>query len=142
MSEIANRLKAVRSLLLADTATSALVGARVFYPKLPEAEARSMPRAAVVISHRGRGAGPGGGFQQHSRTLVGASCWGATDNEAEQVWRAVEGFFKQLPRTLSGDVYVYSAEPVEGPMLLIDPDTQWPYVFASYSVLASEVVRT
>lgn len=139
MSQIANRLKALRSLLLADTDTAAQVGARVYYPKLPNVT--GMPQKTVVISHRGRGAGPGSGFQQHSTTLVGATCWGATDNEAEAVWRCVEGFMHQLRRSLSESVYIYSAVPVEGPMYLIDPDTQWPYVFASYQVRASELAH-
>jgi hypothetical protein len=38
-----------------------------------------------------------------------------------------------------GDVRLYNATVSGGPMNLTDPETDWPFVWASYGVLAHEL---
>ncbi len=146
MTQIPDRMKALVAILKADSGVATQVSTRVFSPKLPPASASSwggstMPCKAVALGHGGGLDTFGGGFQQFGDSRVDVRCWGATDHEADEVWRAVHSALKQLRRTLSGSILIYWANPAGGPMQLVDPDTTWPYVFASFQVLASEVAH-
>lgn len=141
MTQIPDRLTALIAILKADAAVSAQVGTRVFGGELPPAETASMPRKATVISHGGGLGVFGGGYQEYGDTRVDARCYGETPLEADDVWRAAYGALKQMRRTLQGTIYVHWARPSGGPLSLRDPDTDWPYVFSSFQVLAAEAAH-
>lgn len=141
MTQIPDRITALVAILKADAAVAAEVGARVFGGELPEAETASMPRKAIVITHAGGVAAFGGGYQEYGDSRVDTRCYGTTPHEADEVWRAAHGALKQLRRTLQGDMLVHWARQAGGPIPLRDPDADWPSIFASWQVLASEVVH-
>lgn len=131
---------AVVAYLVEDDEVYEATEGRIFGAELPRAEAASMPRACVVVQ-----ASSGGfGVYQRSWAPLGNSrvdvrCFGADPFGAMAVYRAVHPALKRLTRRSQGDTLLYSITPSIGASQLREPDTGWPFVFASYNVFAAEV---
>lgn len=132
--------------LKANSAIAALVGTRVYGEELPrnlivgdeEAGNDSIPQAIVVSSATG---GFGLGQRSTIKVLpfrVDLKCYGETPYEARQVHYEVTSVLKRIiGKNFNGTRY-YRFIPEIAAMYARDPDTDWPFVFSSYDVWASE----
>lgn len=133
-------IEAVRTFLLADASTAALVETRVFGQEIGRPDVRKlMPVAAIVLNGSGGPASPGGGFQEYGKERVDAFCYGATLNESRKVYLAAYSALKQLARQKINGVLVHSVTVASKGATALDPVTQWPLTLASFYVLAAEV---
>lgn len=133
-------LEALVSFLRADTDVSALVGARVFRPELPEAETQHMPRKALVLQRAGGGVLVGRDtYLQVGDQRVDVIAWGGSPGEAAAVHRAAYAALKQLRREISEGALIHWAQPEQAPISLRDPDTDWPFERSSWQVLVSDL---
>jgi len=131
-------IAALRALILSSTDVSSQVGDRVYGGELPKPETKQQPRKAVVIKYSG-GTARDTGYQQWGPVRVDIRCHGATPEGADQVWRAVFPLLKQArPKQWAGCTLL-GCMPAGGPIPLRDIETQWPYVFSSWQVNASEI---
>lgn len=151
-------IAAVRAYLLADAQIAALVGTRVFCDELPDEEAASMPRPAIVINDSGLGSGGGAlGMTNESNIPIGITtkdlrCYGATFVEARRVWGLAAGALKELGQTTgrvvialtdaygTHSVMLYSATPA-APSTTREPDVDWPLTFGTFNLMAAENSR-
>ena len=135
-------LKALRTLLLADSILATHVGTRIFGLELPKAEADSMPRKNVVLRLAG-GLGVGArGFAYLHTVRIDVFNYGATPFESSEVWRASHDAMKAINRKVYNSTLLHSAEQSSGPIYLKDPDGDWSLVLESWSLLASETTAT
>ena len=137
---IQDPVKAIIDVLKANAAITTLVGTRVFGIELPQAEAASMPRKAIVVKPSG-GAGFGVGerdYIEHSAPRMDVFSYGETPFEAAKVRREVYDVLKQLNRTVINTTLIHWVNPAGGLIHLRDADTDWPFVFESFQVFAAE----
>lgn len=139
-------IAAVVAFLAADADVAALVGtttirgtvvARVFGEEVPAEEAVNMPRACITVS-------AGGGF--HVRSYVqlqtprlDVKCYGRTLSETGALHQAAYNALKYLNRRAQGVAFLHNAIQVGGPLSLRDDDTDWPFVWSTWEVLASDL---
>jgi hypothetical protein len=116
-----------------------LTSGRVFGGQLPKSENPAEPRACVVLRPAGGAGQFGGGYQQFSDQRIDAFCYGPTPHDAYQLWMTVHVALKQLERTVRAKTLIHWCRPTGGPLSLRDSSTEWPYTFASFQVLASEI---
>jgi hypothetical protein len=135
---------AVIAFLLADTDVASLAGARVYGDEeaFRAVVAEVVPRT-VTIARSGRIAGEGDrGYAPIGRGRFDLKCFGETRYEASKLHEAVSLALKNMvPTTIAlgdGSVRLYNATYSGGPMDLVDPDAQWPYVWSSWGVMADE----
>lgn len=129
---------ALRTMTLADSEISALVGTRVFVNRIPEsvieAEDTYEPSQMLVLSMAG-GAGKDDWTPLTSYT-INVLCYGQTQAAADEVLRAVFDRFTYMDRETFDDVLFHHINPTGGPLPLVDPDIVWPAVVQSYSIMA------
>ena len=135
---IPDPLLALRAIVAADGDVAALTGTRVFAAELPDSEAPRMPRAAAVIA--ASGGPPDLGYAPLAHRRIDVRTYGETPLGAMQLHLAVHAALKSLRRRSSQGVLVHSAALDAGPVAMREPEigAEWPFVFASYEVLASE----
>lgn len=132
-------LLAVRTFVSESEDVADYVTDRVYVGELPEAQAKTMPRAAIVLSPSG--GPPDSGYIPLARQRMDTRCYGGTPLEAMRVHLAMHEVLKYLVRGVRLNCLIHSVELNGGPVSLRDNDigAEWPMVFASYTVLASEV---
>lgn len=130
---------ALVAFLRADTGIAALVGTRVFGGELDEAETKLMPRAAIVVDTGGGTQSIGSAYQEYGDARYDLRCYAKLPHSADALYRVAHRALKQMTRQKRAGVLLHWARPAGGPISLRDGDTDWPYVFASYQVLAAEV---
>jgi hypothetical protein len=135
---IPDPLLALRAIVAADAEVASLAATRVFAAELPDTEAAQMPRAAAVLA--ASGGPPDAGYAPLAHRRVDLRTYGKTPLGAMKLHLAVHAVLKSLRRTPSLGVLVHSAALEAGPVALREPESgaEWPFVFASYDVLASE----
>lgn len=135
---IPDPLLALRAIVAADTDVAALAGTRIFAAELPDSEAAQMPRAAAVIA--ASGGPPDLGYAPLAHRRIDVRTYGATPLGAMTLHLALHAVLKTLRRRSSLGVLVHSAALDAGPVAMREPEVgaEWPFVFASYEVLASE----
>ncbi len=133
---IANPLTALRAHLLSDAGILALAGVRVYAGELPKADATLMPRYALVASLAG-GGGPASDVPI-MRVTIDVTCYGATGLQATTLYLAAREALRTLRRELVSESLLHSAVELSGPLELRDPDTEWPFTFSSWRVVAGE----
>lgn len=134
-----DHLKGIVEILEADGPVAALVGARVFGGELPRVEVDSMPRKCVVVKYSGNPGGPGSAdYTRLFEFRVDVLCYGEIPYEADRVRRAVYVVFKELSRVQQSSTLYSRALHSGGPIQARDQDTDWPFIFDSFDVLASE----
>lgn len=120
---------AMVTLLKSLTDITDLVGDRVFGIELPDEEAASMPRMAIVIRPAG-GVSPVGGFVKHTAARFDVISWGETPFESDRLGRAVFKALKQARRQKitagDHDVLFHWAEDAGGRIPVRDGQTNWP----------------
>ena len=124
--------------LLADTPVAALVGTRVFGIELPDSEAASMPRKAVVLTPSGGATLTGGSYVEHTGQRFDVFSYGETPFESERVRRAVFDALKALQREVKSGVLIHWCEPAGGFANLRDTETDWPINFQSFQAFHAE----
>ncbi len=131
-------VSALRQYLLSHSEVTDLVGTRIWGGVLPQLESRNMPRNNIVIQ-----ASPGG-FGRWQRTYIRAGnnrmdlrCYGGDIEQAYAIYRAVHPLLCQLRRGVVTGTLLYDVTPLIEAATLIEPDTKWPFAFASYNVLAA-----
>jgi hypothetical protein len=134
-------VSAVMAYLAADSDIAALAGARVFGGELPETEATSMPRGAIVVRESGGGF-LGAEWQEYGDVRLDVITYGAIVDDASDLARAVRRRLKAMTRNVSETALLHWAKPDGGALPLRDPDTGWPYVVSSWQVLLAEVAAT
>lgn len=133
-------IAALRTFLLADTATSALVGTRIFGQEIGKPTDRAaMPAAAIVLNAAGGPGLPGGGYEQFGVNRVDAFCYGATLNQSWLVYLAAHQALKQMQRQKINGTLIHSVTVSSKGATGTDPETQWPLTLGSFLVLAAEV---
>lgn len=128
---------AVVAFLKADDAVAALTGSRVFGGELPGREAKSMPRAAVVLKPAGGGL-LGTGSADFGDQRLDVDCYASTPLGAWTLHLAVYTALKHLRRGVYAETLVHWAKPSTKGTLARDPDTDWPIAVSSWQVLAGE----
>jgi len=133
---------ALRGVLLADTVVNTLTAGRIFADELPDVQAKDMPRKAVVISSAG---GTGAfGYVPIGYRAKDFKCYAESPYEASRLWSAVQQVLHGIQRQLVnppgglGGVLLYDAARVSGPIMLREPETNWPLVFGTFSVLIAD----
>lgn len=125
----ADVIGAAVTLLKAQSAIFDLVGTRVFGNELPDEEAASMPRKAIVVRSAG-GVSPVGGYAKHTAGRFDFICWGETPFEADKLSRTVFSVLKSARRqTVTADdhdVLIHWIEDAGGRLAVRDGDTNWP----------------
>ena len=138
MIAVQDTTAALVAYLLAQPVVTSLVGSRVYGLELPADETRHMPRAALVLTPSG---GVSAGYTQ-SLPLEGsrfdAYCYAATPHEAQALRRSVRAAMRALSRVRIGTTLLHWVQPAGGYSASRDAQTDWPRVWESYSVLASE----
>lgn len=134
----ADPVAACQTLLLADTATFALVSTRVYGGEIPADAVAEMPQASVLLNPAGGPRNPGGGFQQFGAMRLDTLCYGATPNQAWQVYLAVYQALKQARSQDVDGMLLHSIDVLSKGALGTDPISQWPVCLASFVVLAAE----
>ena len=134
-----DHLKGVIEILEADTPLTDLVSTRIFGAELPRAEVDSMKRKCVVVKYSGSPGGPGSAdYTRLFEFRVDVLSYGETPFEADKVRRAVYVVFKELSRKAQSSTLFHRAVHSGGPIQVRDNDTDWPFVFDSFDVLAAE----
>lgn len=134
-----DRVAALIAFLQTNAAVAELTAGRVYGGELPESEQRHQPRPAVVVSPGGGGSGSiGNAFQEYGDRSVDLRLYGKTPGQADLLWRTVAPALKHLRREVHAGCLLHWAKPSVGEINLRDPNTQWPFVLASYQVLAAE----
>lgn len=129
-------MSALKAILLADSTVANLVVKRVGM-EVPEADAKNMPVAAIVLKPAG---GPkDGGYQTTGNQRVDVICYGESLAESWTVYLAVYTVLNAIERELSQGVLVHSADVQAKGATARDPLKQWPVTYSSWLVLASEV---
>jgi hypothetical protein len=127
----ADALVGLKDILLGHAEVSALCEQRVYGGELPQEQAASMPRKAILLRWAG-----GGGPLYRLLTVwrVDVYCWGETPYEASVLHRTVHACLKHVSHGLVANVMVYSIEESGGPLQLREPDTLWPAVVQSWVI--------
>ena len=95
-----------------------------------------MPRRCVVVSQIPSSRSPD--FLPVSNFQFDVKSFGTTDLEAKDVDLAV---YEQLhfgERCIHGDTLILASNAVNNGLFMLDPDTDWPYVLRTYSVVMGE----
>lgn len=135
---IPDAVAALVAFLKQDVELQGLLGTRVYGGELPASVTGSMPTEAVVVSPAGGLGVIGSAYQEYGDVRLDVNCYGSTPNKAHEIWRCVHPLLKQMQRTSVSGTLLHWAKPAGGPLSLRDPDTDWPYNFSSWQVLAAE----
>lgn len=111
----------------------------VFRPDLPQGFDAIMPTACVVVR-------PAGGYTQFGKSQlylgdprVDIIAYGAQQQEATDICRAVIVASKQLVAQRWENTLLYSAQVSAGPVPLPDSQTLWPTCWASVQLVHGEL---
>lgn len=138
----ADPLKGLIAFLKAAPGVSALVGTRVFGDELPAKEVSFMPRKCIVIEPSGSAGAFGTAYQDYGDGRYDVRSYGETPHEAALLDIATYRALKNLRRGVNASVLLHWVKRAGGPIPMRDPDTGWPFRFASYQLLAAEVEVT
>jgi hypothetical protein len=141
MPDPANPIAALVTFLKADASVASLAGTRIWGGELPRSviEGASAVPIAIVVDPGGGTQSHGRGYQEYGDTRIDIRCYAPSPAAAYNLYLAANAALKQLTRRTVGGVVLHWARQAGGPLTLRDGDTDWPYVFASYQVLAAEV---
>ena len=131
----ADPVGALVALLLADATMIASLGTRVFGGELPQAEARHMPRRALVVRPSGGPSLTGGSNVEHDTLRLDLFAFGATPAEAGQVMHAAALRLKRVQREVWASTLLHWVQSAGGFASGREPDTDWPRVFQSFQTL-------
>jgi hypothetical protein len=131
---VADPITALRDWLLATPSVAADVGTRVFGGELPEAEAASMPRAAIVLRPAGGTSLTAGSFSRHDTQRIDLLAYGATPQEADALARKCRPLIADLRRQVISGCLIHWVDVAGGLSARRDRDTVWPFAFQSFQI--------
>ena len=129
-------IAAVRKYLLLDATVAPLVNDRVYAGELPKEQTPDMPRKAIVLRYAG--GIEANTFVPIARPRIDITAYGETYHEAGRVDRAAYTALKKLDRQNVNGVLLHGIAISGGPLMLKDPQTNWPYQWRSITVTADE----
>lgn len=133
---IANPLAALAGYLREDSSLEAILAERIFAQTLPGSEADAMPRPAAVLRSAG-----GPGSPRHAPLLyvrLDAVSYGRTFLEADSVGWTLWSALNAVNRVTTGGTILHGLVSTGGPVAVRDPDTEWPQVVSSWTLMAAE----
>lgn len=137
MTQIVDVKAALIALLKADADVTTEVGTRVYGDELPREDTDNMERKCVVLVSSGGAPTPyASGTAPLETQRIDVYSYGATAYEAEEVRRAVYGAFKGAQRVKFSGVLIHWVNPAGGVSYGRDPNTDWPFKWDSWQVLA------
>ena len=116
--------------LQADATIAALISARVYGLELPEGDAESMPRQAIVINGAG-GVGQGS-FVATFKIRLDFFCYGEIPKDAWEVYLTLHTVLKQMDRQVVNSTMLMSFIHSAGPFPSRDQKTDWPVVIDTW----------
>ena len=140
MTESTDPLTGIVSYLRGDVGLDALVDNRVYREELPRDRVVDMPEKCIVVTSSGRiPIGLDSSYVRHGVVRIDLRCYGETFTEGRAVyWEANRALRELAPQDIVG-VRLYNTLLVGGPLALREADVDWPMIWASYGVTASEV---
>lgn len=135
MPSAADPIAGLVALLLADTGVTAIAAARVFGGELPEAEAKNMPRSALVVAASGGVSLTGGSYAETDTARVDLFAYGATQHQANQLLATAALVMRRIKREVSANVLLHWAQPAGGGTSGRDAALTWPRAFQSFQIL-------
>lgn len=120
----------------------------VEYPELPRSLDDAMPFKVLVITPGGSAFSAGdNSYVKVARMRADLRCYGETAMQAMNVYREAAEALKALRRrtvtvgAVGEEVGVVLDNAIlsAGPLTVIDPDTKWPCVYATWAVHGSEI---
>lgn len=133
---VADLLSALQTLLRTDPQVTTLAAGRVFRVELPDDQAASMPRGAIVIARTG--GLPDRGYLRMAHHRVDVRCYGRNDAEAFALWGAVHELFKGFTRRRVGNTVIETISLDGGLVETREPETDWPLCWHPYMVYYAE----
>lgn len=137
MDEAADLEGALVAYLKTILSVATLTSSRIFGGELPKAEAKFMPRAAIVIKATGGVSQTGDSFVETDTQRVDVFAFGVTPREAARVSRAAGLALRRLTRSVHAGVLLHSASAASGSLSVREPEVNWPRHFQSFQVLHS-----
>jgi len=110
---------------------------RVFGGLVPLEEQGELPGPTVRVNYAG---GPSmGGYAPLQRPRVDIAFYGRTFYEADELRRIAHPLLKDLQRRTAAGVLIHGIQNNGGYSQGREQGTNWPYIFTSWDVLASEI---
>lgn len=116
-------------------------GTRVWYAELPQEESEAMPRRNIVLSLT-PGSDVGPGSRSHlpiDITVCSMRVYGENFWDAFGLYTAAHEQLKYMQRAVVKEALLHWAARLMTPVQLRDPVVAWPFVYATYRILVSEV---
>lgn len=132
---MADLIAGLRAILLADASIEATTDGRVFGGELPDDEAASMPRAAIVLAEAGGTALMADSYVEVETQRVDLFAFGATPAEANALARAAALILRRVRRGIYAGVVIHWVKPGGGALQARERDLEWPFAFQSFQVL-------
>lgn len=129
-----DEVTAVVAWLKADSSVSALVGANVFAPVVPEGFSLETPAECIVVHRRGGMANPD--IAVLATPLVEIECWSLDTTRTRLIYGTLRDVMHGacgIDLTTNG--YVIRSEEVISAQDTFDPNTSWPMTFGTFSVM-------
>ena len=123
-------IAATRIFLQADATITALLSSRVFGMEVTKAEAKNMPRKAIVINGAG-GVGQGS-FVATFKIRLDFFCYGEIPDDAWEVYLTLHTVLKQMDRQVVNSTMLMSFIHSAGPFPTKDQKTDWPVVIDTW----------
>lgn len=137
---VPDHIAALIELLKADARVAERCAGRVVGgTSIPDQYVAAMPTEIVVLAYSGGVGMIGVGAQSYGDVRVDTRTYGATERAASELFRAVYSALKGFQREVHANMLLHWARNAGGPLPLRDPDTGWPFVQASWQVLAGEI---
>jgi hypothetical protein len=134
VANAADLIAGLVAILLADSGVAAMAATRVFGGELPAAEAKHMPRTALVVAASGGVSLTGGSYAEHDTGRVDLFAYGSTQHEANLLLAAAAIALRRIKRKVSAGVLIHWAQPAGGGTGGRDPALTWPRAFQSFQV--------
>ena len=120
-----------------DPEVSILVGNNIYGEEVPRNMTSGMPIGLITLAS-------GGGEIPFERMLlnrfrIDLRCFGTSPNNARQIYNASAQVLKEIVRLNKNNALIHHVNPSLVAISLRDPETEWPFNFSSWTVLASEV---
>ncbi len=135
MPEAADLEAGLVAFLKADVATNAVTAGRIFGGELPEAEAASMPRTAIVLRASGGVSLTGESHLEHDTQRIDVFAFAATTRAAASVMRTAALALRSLRRSVHAGCLIHWANSASSSIAGREPVTEWPRQFQSFQVM-------
>ena len=129
-------IAALRAFLLDQDEVVRVVGNRIHGGRLPQSNQDSPPEGAILL--RLAGGTPIGGYVELQRPRVDVIFYHTSPTQADAIRRIVHPLLRAIRPFVQSGTKIHAVEEEGGPIAGVESDTNWPYVFTSWRVLASE----